>query len=148
MSEQGINHRAGVVVETGACNETRVGNRPPKRYTKCEIAFEPNSQHEMLDLAESYHAGDQTAVIFRGGDYICDINLTTGKQSAIGDRVEGLAALILAISIPLWFVLIGIPIYFGVKLYARVTTQRLRKRVAEYVRARFPSLKPSGRALA
>ncbi len=51
----------------------------------------------------------------------------------IGDRVEGIAAFVLFLSVPLCFVLIGIPIYYGVTLYSKVATKGLRKRVAAYV---------------
>ena len=86
-----------------------------------------------IDLAEEYQVNDRVAVIYRGTSQICDVNLRTGRQSMIGDRLEGIAAFLLVISVPLCFLLIGIPIYYSVRLYSRITTEGLRRRVGAYV---------------
>jgi hypothetical protein len=133
MSAEALFHRLGTVLETTSTSQQRNPAGRTRTYTKCRVKWDDNGETGYFELAETYKPGDRTAVIFRGESQICDVNLATGKQSIIGDRVEGIAALILVISMPLMFILIGIPIYFGVTLYSKVTTKGLRKRVAAYV---------------
>lgn len=133
MSAPTIFHRLGVVLETATTVEQRTNQGRTKRYTKCRVKWDDNGETHWIELSEIYTPGQRTAVIYRGENYICDVNLVTGAQSEIGDRVEGIAALILVISVPLSFVLIGIPIYFGVTLYSKIATRGLRKRIAAYV---------------
>jgi hypothetical protein len=102
------------------------------RFTRCRVKWDENNEVVPVDLSEEYQASDRVAVIYRGSSQICDINLRTGRQSMIGDRVEGIAAFVLFLSVPLCFVLIGIPIYYGVTLYSKISTKALRKRVAVY----------------
>ena len=132
MSEEELFHRLGMVLETNSTSQQRNPAGRTRTYSKCRVKWDDNGETGSFELAETYRPGDRTAVIFRGESHICDVNLATGQQSIIGDRVEGIAALILVISMPLMFVLIGIPIYFGVTLYSKVTTKSLRKRVAAY----------------
>jgi hypothetical protein len=143
MSAEALYHRLGEVLETTSTTEQTNPAGRTKRYTRCRVKWDDNGETSFLDLAETYAAGDRTAVIYRGGNYICDVNLATGRQSTIGDRVEGLAALILVVSMPLCLLLIGIPIYWGVTLYSKITTKELRRRVAAYVGDLLARLKPA-----
>jgi len=133
MSAQALYHRLGTVLETVSTSEKKNPAGRTWRFTRCRVKWDENNEITPIDLSEEYAAGDRVAVIFRGASQICDINLRTRRQSMIGDRVEGIAAFILFLSVPLCFVLIGIPIYYGVTLYSKVTTNALRKRVAVYV---------------
>lgn len=132
MSAQALYHRLGTVLETISTSEKKNPAGRTWRFTRCRVKWDENNEIMTIEMAEDYQAGDRFAVIYRGSSQICDINLRTGRQSQIGDRVEGVAALILFISVPLCFVLIGIPIYYGVTLYSKVSTRALRKRVAIY----------------
>jgi hypothetical protein len=132
MSAAALYHRLGTVLETVSTTERKNPAGRTWRFTRCRVKWDENNEIVAIDMAEDYQAGDRFVVIYRGGNQICDINLRTGRQSQIGDRVEGVAALILFISVPLCFVLVGIPIYFGVTLYSKVTTKSLRRRVALY----------------
>jgi len=133
MGAQALYHRLGTVLETVSTSEKKNPAGRTWRFTRCRVKWDENNEITPIDLSEEYQAGDRVAVIFRGGSQICDLNLRTGRQSMIGDRVEGIAALVLFISVPLCFILIGIPIYYGVTLYSKVSTRSLRKRVAAYV---------------
>ena len=133
MSAETLFHRLGLVLETVSTSEKKNSAGRVKRYTKCRIKWDDNGETHFLDLSATYEAGQRTAVIYRGESLICDVNLATGERSIIGDRVEGIAALILVISVPLCFVLIGIPIYYGVTLYSKITTNSLRKRITAYL---------------
>ena len=132
MSAQALYHRLGTVLETVSTSEKKNPAGRTWRFTRCRVKWDENNEIVTIEMAEEYQAGDRFAVIFRGGNQICDINLRTGRQSQIGDRVEGIAALVLVITVPLCFVLIGIPIYYGVTLYSKITTKALRRRVAVY----------------
>lgn len=132
MSAQALYHRLGTVLETVSTSEKKSPAGRTWRFTRCRVKWDENNEIVTIEMAEEYQAGDRFAVIYRGGNQICDINLRTGRQSQIGDRVEGIAALVLVISVPLCFVLIGIPIYYGVTLYSKITTKALRRRVAVY----------------
>jgi hypothetical protein len=132
MSAQALYHRLGTVLETISTTEKQNPAGRTWRFTRCRVKWDENNEIVTVEMAEDYQAGDRVAVIYRGASQICDINLRTGRQSQIGDRVEGIAALILFVSVPLCFVLIGIPIDYGVTLYSKVTTNALRKRVALY----------------
>jgi len=142
MSAEALFHRLGAVEEVTSVSEQRNPAGRTRRYAKCRVKWDDNGETGFFELSETYAVGDRTAVIFRGESYICDVNLSTGKQSTIGDRVEGIAALILVISMPLCFLLIGFPIYFGVTLYSKLTTKELRKRVAAYVGDLLRRLRP------
>jgi hypothetical protein len=133
MGAQALYHRLGTVLETVSTSEKKNPKGRTWRFTRCRVKWDENNEITPIDLSEDYQAGDRVAVIFRGGNQICDMNLRTCRQSMIGDRVEGIAAFILLISVPLCFVLIGIPVYYGVTLYSKVTTNALRKRVSRYV---------------
>ncbi len=133
MAETPLYHRLGEVLEITSTNEQRNPAGRTRVYSRCRIKWDDNGETSFLELAETYQVGQRTAVIYRGENYICDVNLDTGRQSLIGDRVEGLAALVLLIAMPLQFLLIGIPMRIGVTIYSKVTTERLRKRVAAYV---------------
>lgn len=137
-------HRLGVVLETISTLEKKNPAGRTWRYTKCRVKWDDNNEIATIELSETYSANDRFVGIYRGGAKICDINLNTGKQSIIGDRVEGIAAFILFLSVPLCFVLIGIPIYYGIRAYSRVSTDQLRKRVAAYVDELMPKLKADG----
>jgi hypothetical protein len=139
MAAEALYHRLGVVLEITSVSERTNPAGRTKRFSRCRVSWDDNGETSFPDLSESYSAGDRTAVIYRGGNYVCDLNLATGRQSVIGDRVEGVAALILLISLPLCFVLVGIPVYWSVMLYARITTSRLRRRIAVYLRDTFAS---------
>jgi hypothetical protein len=132
MGAQALYHRLGAVLETVSTSEKKNPAGRTWRFTRCRVKWDEDNEITPIDLSEEYAAGDRVAVIFRGASQICDINLRTGRQSMIGDRVEGIAAFILFLSVPLCFVLIGIPIYYGVTLYSKVTTNALRRRVAAY----------------
>ncbi len=132
MTAQALYHRLGTVLETVSTTEKKNPKGRTWRFTRCRVKWDENNEVVAIEMAEEYQAGDRFAVIYRGASQICDINLRTGRQSLIGDRVEGIAALVLFLSVPLCFVLIGIPIYYGVTLYSKVTTNALRKRVAVY----------------
>jgi hypothetical protein len=132
MNAQALYHRLGTVLETISTSEKKNPAGRLWRFTRCRVKWDENNEIVTVEMAEDYQAGDRVAVIYRGANQICDINLRTGRQSLIGDRVEGIAALVLFISVPLCFVLIGIPIYYGVTLYSKVSTKALRKRVAVY----------------
>jgi hypothetical protein len=144
MSGEKLVHRLGMVLETTSTSQQRNPAGRVRTYTKCRVKWDDSSDEDFFELAETYKAGDRMAVIFRGDTYICDVNLATGRQSIIGDRVEGIAALVMVISMPLMFVLIGIPIYFGVTLYSKVATKGLRKRVAAYVSDLLGRLRAGG----
>ncbi|MDZ4760002.1 MAG: hypothetical protein SGJ21_02895 [Alphaproteobacteria bacterium] len=144
MSVEALYHRLGAVLEITSTSEQRNPAGRTRRYAHCRVKWDDNGETGSLDLAEGYAPGDRTAIICRGGNYICDVNLGTGEQSAIGDRVEGVAALIMLISIPLCLVIVGIPIYWSVALYSKVTTTSLRKQVAAYVGDLLRPLQPSG----
>jgi hypothetical protein len=133
MSAQALYHRLGTVLETVSTMEKKNPAGRTWRFTRCRVKWDENNEIGFVDLSEAYEAGQRMAVIYRGGNQICDVNLATGRQSVIGDRVEGIAALVLVLSVPLCFVLIGIPIYYGVTLYSKVTTKGLRKHVMVYV---------------
>ncbi len=133
MGAQALYHRLGTVLETVSTSEKKNPAGRTWRFTRCRVKWDENNEITPIDLSEDYQPGDRVAVIFRGGNQICDINLRTGRQSMIGDRVEGIAAFVLLLSVPLCFVLIGIPIYYGVTLYSKVTTNALRKRVSFYI---------------
>ena len=132
MSSHGLYHRLGTVLETISTSEKKSPAGRTWRFTRCRVKWDENNEIVTIEMSEDYQPGDRFAVIYRGVSQICDINLRTGRQSQIGDRVEGIAALVLFISVPLCFVLIGIPIYYGVTLYSKVTTKALRKRIAVY----------------
>jgi hypothetical protein len=133
MGAQALYHRLGTVLETVSTSEKKNPAGRTWRFTRCRVKWNENNEIAPIDLSEDYQPGDRVAVVFRGGSQICDLNLRTGRQSMIGDRVEGIAAFILFLSVPLCFILIGIPIYYAVTLYSKVTTSALRKRVAVYV---------------
>jgi hypothetical protein len=141
MSATELHYRLGQVIEPTSTTEKQGKGGRLKRFTRCRMRWDDGGEPEFFELTEDYSAGDRTAVIYRDETYICDVNLSTGRQSAIGDRLEGIAALLLVISIPLSFLLIGIPIYFAVTLYSKVTSSRLRKRVAAYVDAMMPRMR-------
>lgn len=132
MSAGALYHRLGTVLETISTTEKQNPAGRTWRFTRCRVRWEENNEIVEIEMAEDYQPGDRLAVIYRDASQICDINLRTGRQSQIGDRVEGIAALVLLISAPLCFVLIGIPIYYGVTLYSKVSTSALRRRVAVY----------------
>lgn len=148
MSAETLVHRLGAVLETTSTSQQRNPAGRVRTYTRCRVRWDDSGEEGYFELAETYKAGDRTAVIFRGETYICDVNLATGRQSFIGDRVEGIAALVLVISMPLMFLLIGIPIYFGVTLYSKVATKGLRKRVAAYVSELLGRLRTGAPAMA
>lgn len=143
MAETPLFHRLGTVMEITSKSEQRNPAGRTKVYSRCRIKWDDAGEPTFIDLAETYKAGQRTAVIYRGENYICDVNLETGKQSIIGDRVEGLAALVLVIAMPLQFILIGIPMRIGVTIYSKVTTKQLRKRVAAYVADLTAKLRPA-----
>lgn len=132
MGAGALYHRLGTVLETISTSEKKNPAGRTWRFTRCRVKWDENNEIVAIEMAEDYQPGDRFAVIYRDASQICDINLRTGRQSQIGDRVEGVAALILFVSVPLCFILIGIPIYYGVTLYSKVTTNALRKRVALY----------------
>jgi hypothetical protein len=133
MAAQALFHRLGTVLEIISTSEKKNPAGRIWRFTRCRVKWDENNEIVVIDLSEEYQPQDRVAVIYRGQSQICDINLRTGRQSMIGDRVEGIAAFVLFLSVPLCFVLIGIPIYYGVTLYSKVATKGLRKRVAAYV---------------
>lgn len=149
MGAQALYHRLGTVLETVSTSEKKNPAGRTWRFTRCRVKWDENNEITPIDLSEDYAAGDRVAVVFRGASQICDINLRTGRQSMIGDRVEGIAAFVLFLSVPLCFVLVGIPIYYGVTLYSKVTTNALRKRVGVYVEDLMTKIGPrSGLATA
>jgi hypothetical protein len=133
MGAEALYHRLGTVLELVSTSEKKNPAGRTWRFTRCRVKWDGNNEIVPIELSEDYQPCDRVAVIYRGTSQICDINLRTGRQSMIGDRVEGIAAFVLFLSVPLCFVLIGIPIYFGVTLYSKITTKALRKRVAAYV---------------
>jgi hypothetical protein len=133
MGAEALYHRLGTVLEVVSTSEKKNPAGRTWRFTRCRVKWDENNEIVPADLSEEYQANDPVAVIYRGSSQICDINLRTGRQSMIGDRVEGIAAFVLFLSVPLCFVLIGIPIYYGVTLYSKITTNALRKRVAVHV---------------
>ena len=133
MAAQALFHRLGNVLEIISTSEKKNPAGRIWRFTRCRVKWDENNEIVVIDLSEEYQPQDRVAVIYRGQSQICDINLRTGRQSMIGDRVEGIAAFVLFLSVPLCFVLIGIPIYYGVTLWSKVYTNGLRKRVAAYV---------------
>jgi hypothetical protein len=141
MSAGALCHRLGTVLETISTTEKQNPAGRTWRFTRCRVKWDENNEIMTIEMSEEYQPGDRFAVIYRGSSQICDINLRTGRQSQIGDRVEGIAALVLFVSVPLCFVLIGIPIYYGVTLYSMVSTKALRKRVAEYADAMLAGLR-------
>ncbi len=145
MGAQALYHRLGTVIETISTSEKKNPAGRTWRFTRCRVKWDENNEITLIDLSEEYRPGDDVAVIFRGGNQICDLNLRTGRQSMIGDRVEGIAAFVLFLSVPLCFVLVGIPIYYCVTLYSKVTTSALRKRVSFYVEELTSNLGPPGR---
>lgn len=132
MGATALYHRLGTVLEIVSTSEKTSPQGRVWRFTRCRVKWDENNEIVPIDLAEDYQAGDRVAVIQRGTSQICDINLRTGRQSMIGDRLEGIAAFLLVISVPLCFILIGIPIYYSVRLYSKISTDALRKRVAVY----------------
>jgi hypothetical protein len=126
-------HRDGAVQDTITVMETRRRSGKVRRYVKCRVRWHDNGETSALDLSADYQAGDATRVIYRGGSYVTDLNLSTGERPHIGDRLEGVAALLFVISIPLSFVLIGLPLYWGVTLYSKIATGRLRRRISDYI---------------
>lgn len=132
-AKQALFHRLGEVLEIISTLEKTNPAGRVWRYNKCRVQWDDSNEIAVIELSEEYVPGQRVAVIYRGSSQICDINLATGKQSPIGDRVEGIAALVLFISVPLCFVLVGIPIYWAVTMYSKVTTNGLRKNVAVYV---------------
>lgn len=133
MGAEALYHRLGTVLEVVSTSEKKNPAGRTWRFTRCRVKWDENNEIVPIDLSEEYQNSDRVAVIYRGSSQICDINLRTGRQSMIGDRVEGIAAFVLFLSVPLCFVLIGIPIYYGVTVYSKVSTNALRKRVAAYV---------------
>ncbi len=133
-------HRLGRVLEIVSTDQKKNPAGRTWVYTRCRIQWDDGGEITQIDLCETYRVGDRVAVILRGGSRICDVNLNTGRRSVIGDRLEGLAALVMFVSVPLCFVLIGIPIYYGVTLYSKITTKALRRRVGEYLDALLPRL--------
>jgi hypothetical protein len=140
MAAQALFHRLGGVLEIISTSEKTNPKGRIWRFTRCRVQWDVSNEIVTIDLSEEYAQGDRVAVIYRGQSQICDINLRTGRQSMIGDRVEGIAAFVLFLSVPLCFVLIGIPIYYGVTLYSKVSTKALRKRVAAYVDEMMPKI--------
>jgi hypothetical protein len=133
MGAEALYHRLGTVLEVVSTSEKKNPAGRTWRFTRCRVKWDENNEVVPVELSEDYQTNDRVAVIYRGSSQICDINLRTGRQSMIGDRVEGIAAFVLFLSVPLCFVLIGIPIYYGVTLYSKISTGALRKRVAVYV---------------
>jgi hypothetical protein len=133
MGAEALYHRLGTVLEVVSTSEKKNPAGRTWRFTRCRVKWDENNEIVPVELSEEYQASDRVAVIYRGASQICDINLRTGRQSMIGDRVEGIAAFVLFLSVPLCFVLIGIPIYYGVTLYSKISTRALRRRVAAYV---------------
>lgn len=133
MGAPALYHRLGTVLETVSTSERKNPAGRTWRFTRCRVKWDEDNEITPVDLSENYQPGDRVAVIFRGSNQICDLNLRSGRQSMIGDRVEGIAALVLLVSVPLCFVLVGIPIYYGVTLYSKVSTNALRKNVSLYV---------------
>ena len=142
MGGRALYHRSGEVLETLSTSERRTNRGRTKRYTRCRVRWEDGAGPEFIDLSADYRPEQRMAVIYRDQSQICDINLDTGQQSVIGDRVEGVLALLLFISVPLCFVLIGIPLYLAVRWYARATTDALRRRVAAYAPALLAAAGP------
>jgi len=140
MAAQALFHRLGTVLEIISTSEKTNPKGRIWRFTRCRVQWDVSNEIVTIDLSEEYTQGDRVAVIYRGQSQICDINLRTGRQSMIGDRVEGIAAFVLFLSVPLCFILIGIPIYYGVTLWSKVSTRGLRKRVAAYVDEVMPKL--------
>lgn len=136
-----IHHRVGTVLEILSTLEKRNPRGKTFTYAKCRMKWDDGGETETVELSETYTPGQQAAVIYRGASKICDINLATGKQSPIGDRVEGIMAFLLFLSVPLCFVLIGIPIYYGIRAWSRVSTDALRKRIAAYVEPMLAELR-------
>jgi hypothetical protein len=136
-AEQRLHHRLGQVAEISSTSDKRSPQGRVWRYTHALVRWkdlgEGEGEPQRIDLIGEYQTGDGVAVVRRGEAQICDVNLRTGKASPIGDRVEGLAAIIMFIAMPLNFVLIGLPFYFGVRLWSRMSTSALRKRVAAYI---------------
>jgi hypothetical protein len=132
MAPPALRHRIGEVVETASATERRTSAGRTKRFARCQVRWD-DGVTDFIDLSEVYQPGERTAVIFSGDSQICDVNLRTGRQSVIGDRLEGIPAFLLAISVPLMLLLVGIPLYFGVRAYSKVTTRGLRKRVSQHV---------------
>ncbi len=141
MGAHALHHRLGEVAETLSSTERKTNQGRMKRFTRCRVIWDDGAGPEFTDLSADYTAGQRTAVIYRDTNYICDVNVESGQQSVIGDRVEGILALLLVISMPLCFVLIGFPMYFGVRAWSRMTTDKLRKRVSAYVETLLPSLR-------
>lgn len=141
MGAHALHHRLGEVAETLSTTERKTNQGRMKRFTRCRIIWDDGEGPEFMDLSADYTPGQRTAVIYRDTNYICDVNVETGQQSVIGDRVEGILALLLFISFPLSFVLIGLPFYFGVRAWSRVTTDKLRKRISAYVETLLRSLR-------
>jgi hypothetical protein len=141
MGAHALHHRLGEVAETLSSTERKTNQGRTKRFTRCRVIWDDGEGPEFTDLSADYTPGQRAAVIYRDTNYICDVNIESGQQSVIGDRVEGILALVLFISFPLSFILIGLPVYFGVRVWSRVTTDRLRKQVAAYVETLLPSIR-------
>lgn len=128
-------HRFGTVQDTITVTEGRGRSGEVRRFLKCRVRWDDNGETGALDLSADYAPGERAAVIYRGGAYVTDLNVSTGSRPPIGDRLEGVAALLLVVSIPLSFLLIGLPLYWGVSLYSRISTGRLRRKVSAYIDA-------------
>ena len=138
--DQRLSHRVGAIAAISSISDKKSPGGRLWRYTHAEIVWDGESEPSRVDLTGEHQAGDRVAVVYRGSSQICDVNLRTGAQSVIGDRLEGVAALIMLIAMPLNFILIGLPIYYGVRLWSRVSTRALRKRVAAYIEANIRPL--------
>lgn len=128
-----LSHRVGSVAGISSLSELTNKAGRVWRFTHAQVAWETAGPPQRIDLTGDYKVGDRTAVIWRGDAQICDVNLRTGKLSTIGDRTEGIAAIIMVAALPLNIVLIGLPLYYGVALWSRISANRLRKRVGAYV---------------
>lgn len=132
MADETLSHRVGEVKEITSTSEHSNPAGRTYTYSRSRILWD-DGEETFRDLLESYQPGDRVALVYRGDMPICDINLRTGRQSVIGDRVEGIAAVVMLAAWPLSFILIGLPFYWGVKLHAKISTERLRRRIATYV---------------
>jgi len=128
-----LSHRIGTLAGITSVSELTNSAGRTWRYTHAQVSWDATGAPERIDLIGDYQAGDRTAVVWRGDAQICDVNLRTGRQSVIGDRTEGLAAIIMMIALPLNFVLVGLPFYYGVALWSKISTAALRKRISAYM---------------
>lgn len=133
--DQRLSHRVGAVSDISSTSERKNTAGRVWRFTHARVVWEDAAEPARIDLTGDYMVGDRVAVIWRGSAQICDVNLRTGKQSPIGDRVEGIAAIVMVVALPFNFVLVGLPFYYGVRLWSRIATAALRKRVAAYIAA-------------